>query len=507
MQNNEQMIQALATLGLLPKDLVAERGIVEVVRSGQQLILPEGMTEDQAIEWLKRMKMENEQKVGVNEVIEEGYVLDAALAFMRALKAKYGWTGLVPTPGFFGEQPPEMIGVPIDPEGHTVEVPWGNVVIPGIVGKLRLGVAFTQRGEPCLVIGGQVQRRHLPDVKDIAKLTRDQLRKESIYQGRALRVSFDYSTDPDDFDPRVHRPTFMRRDPVWPQDLIFRRETAWSIQTSVWTMISDRAAARARGIPGKRVILLAGYYGTGKTSVAQATANLCAQNGTTFIYLERTGDLEKGVRLARQYQPAVVFAEDVDSVLSGEDRDEDTNSILNVLDGVEGKSAEVMVILSTNHPERINRALLRHGRVDDVITIEPPDAKATEALIAKYAGNDLAIGCDLTETVELMTGEIPAAIAEVVRRAKLALIPRGPEAKLESDDLMLAARSMQGHLRMLRQKVDAKPDAMATLGNVIGSHIEAAVRVADRNGYVSAAQTALASREGGPNGERVEKSA
>jgi hypothetical protein len=70
---------------------------VEIVNQGDQIVLPEGMSATKGIEWLKRREQEDEREVGINEPIE-AYPLDGAHAFMVALKRKYGWQSLVPTP-------------------------------------------------------------------------------------------------------------------------------------------------------------------------------------------------------------------------------------------------------------------------------------------------------------------------------------------------------------------------------------------------------------------------
>jgi hypothetical protein len=44
--------------------------------------------------------------------------LDGAYAFHRAIANKYGWSQGVPTPGFFGSKPPQMIGVQISITWH-----------------------------------------------------------------------------------------------------------------------------------------------------------------------------------------------------------------------------------------------------------------------------------------------------------------------------------------------------------------------------------------------------
>jgi transitional endoplasmic reticulum ATPase len=58
---------------------------------------------------------------------------------------------------------------------------------------------------------------------------------------------------------------------------------------------------------------------------------------------------------------------------------------LNEIDGVESKGKELITILTSNHAENINQAMLRPGRLDAVLSIQAPDAFAAEKLIRLYA--------------------------------------------------------------------------------------------------------------------------
>lgn len=446
----------------------------EIKFAGSAITLPPGMTEDEAIEVLGRRRDEMEETVAVNELIA-GYPLDALLALQRAMKAKYGWTSINPSMGFFGPRPPAMIAVAINAAGDTVSVPWGKMSIPGIEGQLQPSVAFDANKQPQLKLGGTIKKRSLDEVSALAAAARKEMKKSSIYKGKAIRM--DFTMEEDDygnpqFDPQIHVPQFLRLNGVKRSDLVFRAEVEWEIQTSIFTPIENIEQLRSMGTPFRRGILAAGPYGVGKTLLANVTAKLCEENGITFIYLARTSDISQARAFAAQYAPAVIFAEDVDSILSGEDRDEDVNNVLNTIDGIEGKHDEVMIIFSTNHPERINRALLRPGRIDDVIAIVPPDALAVERLIRMYARETLPKTADLSAVGTALAGAIPAAVREVVERAKLAAVPKMLKGRIQItvEDLLLSAKSMKNHLDMLNEKpvVDDAHRQLDLLGTAIG---------------------------------------
>src|SRR3990167_9002092 len=86
---------------------------VEIEHAGSRITLPaepRSMPTEAAIAALTRLLAEEREPVRVFEIID-AYPLDAAVAFLRALQNKYGWASPVPTPGFFGPEPPRMVTV------------------------------------------------------------------------------------------------------------------------------------------------------------------------------------------------------------------------------------------------------------------------------------------------------------------------------------------------------------------------------------------------------------
>ncbi len=127
--------------------------------------------------------------------------------------------------------------------------------------------------------------------------------------------------------------------------------------------------------------------------------------------------------------------------------------MLNTIDGVESKGTEIMGILTSNHVEKINRAMIRPGRLDAVIHIDPPDAASAEKLIRIYGRGTIDQDEDLSEVAATLAGHIPAAIREAVERAKLYAIAssQGRVTGIAAQDLLLSAKQMQQHLELLRE--------------------------------------------------------
>lgn len=262
-------------------------------------------------------------------------------------------------------------------------------------------------------------------------------------------------------------PKFMRTDDIDEAQLVYSREVMNAINTNLFTPIKRVRELKANGLPVKRGVLLGGTYGTGKTMAAKVASKYATQEGITFIYVARADELADAINFGKQYQsPAcVIFCEDIDRALTGE-RSVEIDDILNIIDGIDTKSANIMVVLTTNFLNKIEAAMLRPGRLDAVIDVKAPDAEAVQRLLRVYGGDAIALDEDLTEIGEVLDGKIPAVIAEVVKRAKLSQLalnqPGEPVTRLTSDALLEAATTMNMQLELLAaaDKGAAPPPAL-----------------------------------------------
>lgn len=447
---------------------------IDVVRTeGNKIILPEGMSLDDGIQWLVRKK-ENEEKIVIVDETIDCFPLEGAYAFFKVLSEKFGFTTLADTPGFFGPKPPSMVGVLVAPN-VTEQVPWGRIQVPGLEDGYLAPSCNLHDGRLVFSITGACKRKYLPIVAELAAKTREYIRTRSIYRGKAIRASFPVSDDPNDFNV-TDCPRFMDLGDIKSTDLIFPEATKVDVETNILTLIRHTKACREAGIPRKRGVLLEGPYGVGKTLTANVTAKACTENGWTFIYLNDVSELPNAIHFAKQYQPACIFAEDIDSVTEDEDgeddRDETMTSILNTIDGIDTKTLDVMVVLTTNHVERINKAFLRPGRLDAVVSIRPPDAKAVEALIRLYGRGLVPEDAHLGSVAEKLNGQIPAVVREVVERSKLAAIRARGEAKcIEPGDLHVAADSMLAHLKLLAEETEPEANPVEAFTGMLAEHL------------------------------------
>jgi hypothetical protein len=422
----------------------------QIRHEGTEMILPAipvHMTPTEAIDWLHRMDKAEQENISVNEVID-AFPFDGAIAFMKALKQTYGWSTPIPPRSFF-EAPPTMMSVDISPTERT-QIIWGRFQIPGIDGSLMTG--YNIKGDrPVFTIQGAVKKKHIAAVAEIAELTRQLIATESIYRGKAVKLAVD-----EDGNLNLNEsPTFVDVSLANRNELIFSDQLMEQINTNLFTPIERSEICRLNHIPLKRGILMEGPYGTGKTLCAYVTAQIAEENGWSFIMIDRVSALKAALNFGLLYQPCVIFAEDIDRETTG-DRTPELDDILNVIDGIASKGKEVMVVLTSNDAEKINRAMMRPGRLDAVLSIQAPDAAAAERLMRQYGRNLIAADEPLTLSSKELDGQIPAVIREVVERSKLYAISRNDDDSslitLRDEDLMRAAQGMKHHLELLHGK-------------------------------------------------------
>lgn len=438
------------------------------------ITLPGKMQPLEAVKWLKKFDEQQNTEVNLYIPIEGSFPLDGLVNFYRVLKDVYGWTCLVPTPGFFGDTPPTLLDVPVGP-GKFTQVHWGNVAIPGVSGHLT--TAVKQDGNRvCLAVSGTIKRKDEQTVKRLMEAVRLEMREHSIYRKQAITVSFrDDNGKVKDFNI-LDSPKYMDLSQVDVEQLIFPKETAQMFTGTLLLPVKQSDRCRAAGVPLKRGVLLEGPFGTGKSLAAQVAAKTCIDNGWTFIYLKDCRDLDRGLAMAEMYAPCMLFAEDIDRAVEGE-RSAELDRILNILDGVGTKDLEIITVLTTNNVGIINKAMLRPGRIDSLIRVGMPDADAAVRLVRRYGeiredgqvvGSMIhATNEELEAALRPILGNNAAAIRESVERAKMFAMERDLEGvlpRIEAQDIALACSTMAHHMSCLNQKTEDKPHPFRVMG-------------------------------------------
>lgn len=430
---------------------------------------PEKMPVQEAISALKRVERDLEQTIRVKEIFDY-HPLEAAVAFYEAMRQTYGIVSSKPMETIWGENPPELFTIQTGLDSE-VQVPLGNFELPNIPGDLHAGFG-KNRGVPAFFVHAEIKKVAQPFLLELARITREILKQRSIYKNKAI-----YLTTDAEGDLMVNLPPkFIDLSKVQPESLILNTDVQYNVDVNIFAPLTRTHEIRRRGQSLKRGILLSGHWGTGKTLLSQIVAKIAVDNDWTFIGLDKPQSLKEGLMFAQRYQPAVVFCEDIDR--AAQERGEDENDLLNIMDGILTKNTEIMVVVTTNHLGKIIQPMLRPGRFDSIIRMNAPNADSVKRLIYYYGGDRIDPKASLDEVANLMKGQVASAVAEVVKRAEYACIMRNQ--KLITDfDLEMAATSLKDHLNLLNpQEEKAKSELELSLRNIVREEALAA-----KNGY------------------------
>jgi cell division protease FtsH len=202
-----------------------------------------------------------------------------------------------------------------------------------------------------------------------------------------------------------------------------------------------------------RGVLLSGSPGTGKTLLARAVAG---EAGVPFFQMSASEFVEMIVGVgasrvrdlfqqAKEAAPAIIFIDELDAVgrsragggptFSGghDEREQTLNQILTEMDGFDPRTG-VIVLGATNRPEILDPALLRPGRFDRRVAVQPPDRAGREAILRVHTRSvPLAPEVDLGALASSTPGMVGADLANVVNEAAL-LAARREHAKVTPDD-------------------------------------------------------------------------
>jgi cell division protease FtsH len=254
---------------------------------------------------------------------------------------------------------------------------------------------------------------------------------------------------------------------------------------------------KALGARVPRGVLLVGAPGMGKTLMARAVAGEAGvpffrMNGSEFV------EMFVGVGAARvrslfvqakKAAPCIVFIDEVDSIGGrrggnhahggNDEREQTLNQLLTEMDGFD-QDTHVVVLAATNRPDMLDSALLRPGRFDRRVTMDPPDMRGRTGILEVHAkGMPLDADVDLRAVARQTAGMSGAELANVVNEAAILAartdrqtilakdfeeailrVLAGPEMRsrvLSAHDRDVVAYHEVGHALVMKSLPDADP--------------------------------------------------
>ncbi|ONM06234.1 Cell division control protein 48 homolog D [Zea mays] len=240
------------------------------------------------------------------------------------------------------------------------------------------------------------------------------------------------------------------------------------------------------GMSPSKGVLFYGPPGCGKTLLAKAIANECQAN---FISVKGPelltmwfGESEANVReifdKARQSAPCVLFFDELDSIATqrgssvgdaGGAADRVLNQLLTEMDGMNAKKT-VFIIGATNRPDIIDPALLRPGRLDQLIYIPLPDEQSRLQIFkACLRKSPVAKDVDLNALAKYTQGFSGADITEICQRACKYAIRENIEKDIERE------RRMKDNPEAMEE------DEVDEIAEIKAAHFEESMKYARRS--------------------------
>jgi len=229
----------------------------------------------------------------------------------------------------------------------------------------------------------------------------------------------------------------------------------------LWPLQHPETFARL-GVDPPRGVLLYGPPGVGKTFVVRALAS----TGKLSVHAVKGAELmdkwvgasEKAVRelfrRARDSAPSLIFLDEIDALAPRRGQSTDSGvtdrvvaALLTELDGIE-PLRDVVVLGATNRPELIDPALLRPGRLERLVFVEPPDADARYEILKTAAKSvPLASDVNLKDLAGELDGYSAADCVALLREAALTAMRRSIDAAdVTAEDLATARDNVRPSL-------------------------------------------------------------
>lgn len=448
----------------------------DIVFKGRQYILPENQPFDVSVDFLNKRLRDEEEEYQYQRTF--AYLpWDGAVAVGTAMRELFGALvgKKIKTP--FGDIPPSFIDIQTG-VGQFTQAPWGQVVLPwDSGGYLNVGATRNEHGDVVFHLSAQTKRKYRDEIDGFFNYVETVLAERSIYRGKAITAS--------------EKPEFIDVSKVDPDDVVYTEAVMQELGTHIWLNIRRPDSLRREGQSMKRLVILHGTYGTGKTLAAYLTGRECVvaadaiwaearkaelinkvllRNLTTFIIVRPGIDTwERALTIARCYGKSIIFVEDVDTLMKPEDP-EAISRMLEQTDGLTSKGIELQVVWTTNHLKKIPMPMLRPGRTDALVEIGFMDRPGVERLTRRVVRN-LAPDVDFDKVFEAMDGYTPAYVREALDRSvRYSLFQHDGElGEIDTDALVGAAEGLRPQLQIMADATEgiARAGVDGALGDLM----------------------------------------
>jgi len=230
-------------------------------------------------------------------------------------------------------------------------------------------------------------RRYLPEID----LENERIPSKML-QSMEIK-SRDFYDAMHDVVPTAMREFYVERAKVWWKDVGGLDYAKKTLEDNMITSVNDPSKFTKMGIKPPKGVLLYGPPGCGKTILARALAAECGANMILVrgpeILSKWVGESEKAIReifrKAKTSAPCIIIFDELDSLAKSRTSEEGNRgeTILSQMltEMEEGGTSRIVIVGITNRPDLIDNSMLRTGRLDIVLFIQPPDEKGRLEII------------------------------------------------------------------------------------------------------------------------------
>jgi len=255
--------------------------------------------------------------------------------------------------------------------------------------------------------------------------------------------------------PTAMREFYVERAKVWWSNVGGLNSEKKILQDNMVAAINEPIKFKKMGVKPPKGVLLYGPPGCGKTLLARALAAECGANMILVrgpeILSKWVGESEKAIReifrKAKAAAPCVVIFDELDSLAKSKIKDENNHGetvLSQMLTEMEDSgTSNIVVVGITNRPDLFDNSMLRNGRLDVVLFVQPPDEKSRLDIIKILTdGMPLANNINLNEIAVSTQNYTGADLASLCREAAVNAMQRD-SLNISSNDFALGLKRVR----------------------------------------------------------------